>query len=367
MGKLVMYMALGIFIAVSMKVQAANENEQAIILSYIDKYQDIAVDEMVRTGIPASIKLAQGILESNAGRSHLAVNGNNHFGIKCGKYWTGKSVMREDDDYKHGKLIKSCFRAFPTSRLSYKAHSEFLMDPKKHFRYGSLFDLSPTDYKGWAKGLKKAGYATDPKYPNRLISIIERYQLYQYDTPPLAAHHVEIIKEEVSVYEKPVVTESAPSTPKTQVEKEANVQTTVVATTRTETHKPARDDFFTGVSTSYVMHKTNDVKYITTTYGDNLENIALETGVTLKDLVCFNDKAYSAKQVLPTDIKIYVESKKTKYNGSRKTYRMSKGESLFEVAQQFGIQLSKLLKRNNLNENYRPKGGDLIYLKGRKK
>ena len=166
-------------------VQAANgsfENQDNPVVTYIDKYKEIAQSEMSRVGIPASIKLAQGILESNSGQSTLAQKANNHFGIKCGKYWEGGTFYREDDDFKNGKLIKSCFRKFSSPTHSFMAHSDFLTNLGSQYRYGFLFDLDPLDYESWAHGLKSAGYATDSKYAYKLISIIEKYQLYLYDT-----------------------------------------------------------------------------------------------------------------------------------------------------------------------------------------
>ena len=139
---------------------------------YIEKYKDVAVAEMQRSGVPASITLAQGILESGAGTSRLAVEGNNHFGIKCGPMWEGKSMKADDDK------PDECFRVYDTAEESFRDHSDFL---RYQDRYAFLFDLYTTDYKGWAFGLKKAGYATDPEYPSKLITIIERYQLYDLD------------------------------------------------------------------------------------------------------------------------------------------------------------------------------------------
>jgi len=147
---------------------------------YIHQYKDIAIQEMGRTGVPASIKLAQGLLESNAGRSTLAQKAHNHFGIKCGGSWKGKTFYRKDDDYRNGKLVKSCFRKYKRATASYIAHSNFLTDNR---RYASLFSLSPKDYKAWAKGLKKAGYATSKTYASKLIKLIEEYQLYKFDHP----------------------------------------------------------------------------------------------------------------------------------------------------------------------------------------
>lgn len=147
--------------------------------AYIEKYKDFAILEMELSGIPASITLAQGLHESNFGKSRLAVKANNHFGIKCKKEWTGKKIGHKDDDYKDGKLIKSCFRVYENPYQSYRDHSNFLVYRE---RYSALFKLDKFDYKGWANGLKKAGYATDKKYPKKLIGLIEEFDLTEYDT-----------------------------------------------------------------------------------------------------------------------------------------------------------------------------------------
>ena len=147
-------------------------------LQFINKYKDIAVREMHRTGIPASVTLAQAIHESSWGKGTLALNSNNHFGIKCKADWAGKTYHKEDDDYVNGKLVKSCFRHYPSVDASYTDHSNFLME---NVRYAPLFQLNPKDYISWAKGLKSCGYATDPKYATKLIRTIEDYQLYEYD------------------------------------------------------------------------------------------------------------------------------------------------------------------------------------------
>ena len=146
---------------------------------YIESFKTLAIQEMERTGIPASITLAQGILESAWGKGVLARSSNNHFGIKCKSDWLGTSVYLEDDDYNaDGELIQSCFRGYETVEASYIDHSNFLINNK---RYAPLFELAPTDYKGWAKGLQSCGYATDPKYAEKLVKRIEDYELYQYD------------------------------------------------------------------------------------------------------------------------------------------------------------------------------------------
>ncbi len=344
-------------LSLTLSIFANPANDESTIESYIEQYKDIAVEEMMRADIPASIKLAQAILESNAGRSHLAVHGNNHFGIKCGKYWDGATIMREDDDYVKNKLVKSCFRSYPSAEFSFRAHTDFLTDPKKAYRYGLLFELSETDYVGWARGLKKAGYATNPKYANQLITIIERYQLHLYDNPPVVAVHEEIIAEDVAAYEDRI---------------SKNVET-VPAQPGLPEHEPTSQregkskDFFAGTSSSYQTHEINSVKYIITEYGDNLESIALEMGSSVKDLQCFNEFGYDAHQALTPKTIIYIEPKKNSYRGKRATYRINKGESLFDVSQKFGMKLNKLLKRNKWDKSYQPNGGQLVYLRGKRK
>ena len=154
------------------KTPPKNASYAEVVSTYIDNYSQIAKDEMLQYGIPASITLAQGILESGAGRGELTRKANNHFGIKCHTSWTGERVYHDDDEKGE------CFRKYKDPKYSFRDHSLFLTGRS---RYQDLFTLKKRDYKGWAKGLKKAGYATDPKYPNKLINIIERYNLTQYD------------------------------------------------------------------------------------------------------------------------------------------------------------------------------------------
>lgn len=174
------YNLIALLFSSSVALAEADSSQQ-----YIDLYKHIAISEMQRTGIPASIKMAQGLLESGAGRSTLATSANNHFGIKCGGSWTGQTFYRKDDDRNaKGDLIKSCFRKFQSADESYFAHSDFLTNQK---RYASLFLLDNRDYKAWAKGLRKAGYATDKAYANKLINLIEKYQLYLLDQDTAAS------------------------------------------------------------------------------------------------------------------------------------------------------------------------------------
>ena len=149
-----------------------NATYAQVVQTYIENYKQIAMDEMQQYGIPASITLAQGILESGAGRGDLTRRANNHFGIKCHRGWTGERVYHDDDE------LQECFRKYKDPRTSFRDHSLFLTERS---RYRNLFSLRQNDYKGWARGLKKAGYATDPRYPNKLIALIEKYDLDQYD------------------------------------------------------------------------------------------------------------------------------------------------------------------------------------------
>lgn len=158
----------------------SNDNPSAMSEDYINQYKDMAIIEMHRSGIPASITLAQALVESRYGTSDLAIHANNHFGIKCKSYWKGVTYYHKDDDYdKNGQLIKSCFRAYDTVIDSYVDHSNFLM---KTPWYQELFSYNKTDYLNWAHGLKKCGYATNPKYATMLIKKIEDFQLYQFDS-----------------------------------------------------------------------------------------------------------------------------------------------------------------------------------------
>ena len=159
-------------------------SKSSIALAYIEQYKGIAIKEMNQYGIPASIKLAQALLESGNGSSNLARQGNNHFGIKCSSGWTGKKMYKDDD------AVNDCFRVYSRPEESFRDHSEFLLRK----RYEALFDLDKNDYIGWARGLKQAGYATNPRYPELLISLIERYQLSQYDAPE--SRREKVVREE---------------------------------------------------------------------------------------------------------------------------------------------------------------------------
>lgn len=290
------------------------QSQNLEFLDYIRKYHKIAIEEMERAGIPASIKLAQGLLESNAGRSYLAKRGNNHFGIKCGDGWPGKKVYREDDDYDdRGKLIKSCFRSYRSVAASYIAHSEFLRDPKKESRYGFLFRLRSTDYRRWAQGLKRAGYATSATYSEKLISLIERYELQKYDR--------------MSMLDLDTPSEAVAA----------------------------------------AILSTNDVKYTMTEGNETLADIAKRTDVALRNILKYNEIYKNNDQPLVDGSRVYIQPKRSGYRG-RQVYHKIKdySDTMASISQRYGIKLSKLYKRNRMDVGTEPAVGQEIKIRGGK-
>lgn len=174
--------------ATTIATPPANASYEEVVQVYIQNFKDVVKEEMLLYGIPASIKMAQGILESGAGRGNLTSRSNNHFGIKCHQGWSGESVRHDDDE------LQECFRKYNDPRYSFRDHSLFLTSRP---RYSNLFTLKKDDYKGWARGLRQAGYATDPKYPDKLINIIERYELYKLDQEVLGTE-VSVVKPDSS-------------------------------------------------------------------------------------------------------------------------------------------------------------------------
>lgn len=193
--------------ASSSSSSSSNKGTSTSGLDYIDRYKGIAIEEMNKYGIPASIKLAQALLESGNGNSYLATRANNHFGIKCGGTWNGKSVNRPDDSNN------DCFRVYNDPEQSFRDHSQFLLRK----RYENLFTLKKDDYKGWAKGLKAAGYATNPRYPELLIDLIERYNLQQYDRAEAPVEVIARVEKVEEVIEEKEVEE--PQVPVEEIKK----------------------------------------------------------------------------------------------------------------------------------------------------
>jgi len=300
---------------------------------------------MERTGIPASIKMAQAILESGGGTSTLSHKAKNHFGIKCSNNWQGDTYYHEDDDYKNGKLIKSCFRKYKSPSESFIAHSEFLQVNR---RYASLFELDPTDYHGWAKGLKKAGYATAKTYDKRLISLIEEYELYNLDLG--IDPDSDMIASTEPVFTPPTTVITKPS-PKPQTSYPTTVET------------PASTaDYTAGLNVSLL----NEVKYVVARPGDTPRSIADETAVASSRLVRYNEGLTKGSQVLKGGELVYLQPKRSSFRGKKKYHYIKAGETMFDISQIYGIRLAKLYTRNRLNPGYEPSTGSKIKIKGGK-
>lgn len=262
-------------------------------IEYINKYDEIAVEHMKKYKIPASITLAQGLLESGAGQSQLAKRSNNHFGIKCGSSWKGPTV-RHDDDRKN-----ECFRAYYNPIQSYEDHSKFLVNGK---RYAFLFDLKITDYRGWAKGLKKAGYATSPTYATKLIQIIEDYELYKYDT------------------------------------------------------KQKKEKIY-----KHQIFIANGLLYVIANDGDTFKSIGRDVGISSRKLASYND-LWRKYPLMKGDI-VYLKKKNKTYKGEKTYHVVKDGDSMHSISQLYGIRLDRLYKLNARDEEYIPSVGDKVWLK----
>ncbi len=299
----------------------ASAQESAVIRAYINTYREIAIAEMQRTGVPAAIKLAQGIHETMAGTSVLVQKSNNHFGIKCKANWTGESVSHTDD------APNECFRKYPEAAQSYRDHSDFL---RANARYASLFNLDPTDYRGWAYGLKKAGYATNPKYPQVIIRLVEDYNLQDYTMialgkqPPL----------------EPVVAALNEPVPELVPEPVAV--------------KP-RADYPSG------EFKINDTRVVYAAAGVSYLALAKEHHVPLKRLFEYND--LEETEVVLHDQLVYLQRKRK--NGNSEFHVVAPGESLQDIAQAEAIRLESLLEYNMLRRDMLPAAGEKLYLRGK--
>lgn len=357
---------------------------------YISKYAPIAVSEMYRTGVPASITLAQGLLESRYGQSALAVEGNNHFGIKCHD-WTGKKQYADDD--KKGE----CFRVYDDAETSFYDHSDFL---RYRDRYKFLFENETTDYKAWAYGLKKAGYATDPSYPTKLIKLIEDYNLDRFDTMTLAQVEREsgtVLNED---YQDETVNGSSNATEK-NIRKIASKTKKVRKVSRTQKTDDSPDKSNTPAkrvrnrtssvkveeeipesplsleepkklesrpsesyqfSLSRQMFSLNGVPFIYATEGETIASIAKSNDLFVKELLKFNDMS-TAQEPKPGDIVYLQPKKKSTSRGLDKYIADEGGESIWAISQRFGVRLSELCKRNSLSKDYVLKEGDTIILR----
>lgn len=273
-------------------------------LNYIEQWSPVAVKQQQEYGIPASITLAQGLLESGAGLSRLATEGNNHFGIKCHKEWTGDGIYMDDDEKNE------CFRKYGDASESFEDHARFL----KRKRYQSLFQLKETDYAGWAAGLKQCGYATDPSYAAKLVNIIEMYELYKYDSgQPVVAKRRELKGDESM---------------------EHSVDMAIV------------NEF-------KIMHKIRQkwgLYYVTVYPGDTYDSIADEFGMKKRRLLDFNDLDRDAA-MLPAGEMLYLQEKNERMpDGMPEAHKVRRGETLSSIARAYGLRLKSLLRMNNLRE-----------------
>lgn len=284
-----------LLLAASLRLTAKDPYEQ-----YIDRWARLAMEHQEQYGIPASITLAQGLHESGAGRSSLATKANNHFGIKCHKDWKGKSVRRNDD------APNECFRAYPTPEESFRDHSLFL----KGKRYSRLFSLSAGDYQGWAKGLRECGYATDPNYAARLVTIIERYSLYLYDTPGNAD------TEATAAYIRDMLVKSHP------------------------------------------VRRARGLHYVVATPGDTYKSIAREFHISPKKLYKFNDVKGDG-EITPWQ-EVYLEEKLDTPPEGMESATIGEDETMHSLSQRFGMKLEKI---RQLNKKVKDEAGNVIKLR----
>ncbi len=310
-------------------------NAQLSRKDYIKKYYKIAVREMYETGIPASITLAQGMLESNNGNSMLAVKANNHFGIKCHSSWKGKKVYK-DDDKRH-----ECFRKYKTAEESYIDHSKFLVNQK---RYQFLFSLKPGDYKGWAKGLKKAGYATNSKYPALLIKLVEDNKLYKYD------------KMDYKDFEKEYKEEKQEELVAEQEETQEGDEYIIK-----KRPKPVEDY---KIQLGYEIKTINRVKYITAKQGDTFKKLAKKIGKITWELPKYNELPKNAK--LKSGQVIYIQPKRNKAAFGNNYHIVGNGESIYTISQMYAVKTESIKKINGFSSNYKVKVGEKVWLRKKK-
>jgi len=321
------FLSITLLLVVSIS-QAQTTDE---VLAYIAKYKDIAIAEMQRTGVPASITLAQGIHETGAGTSDLVISSNNHFGIKCKSDWAGATVFHDDD------ARGECFRKYDDPADSYKDHSDFL---KNRPNYSSLFKIDELDYKAWAFGLKKAGYATNPKYPQILINLIETYNLQDYSLMALGKMK----------YDAPIVKA------KEQNDKEQKV---IYASDEDKKEEEKTDVVETKINYPSGEFKINETRVVFVKKGMSYLSIAQQYEVPLARIFDFNDM--KQQEVAENDQLVYLQRKRK--SGANEFHIVQNGETLSSIAQTEAIRLESLLEFNNLSNGMQPAVGEKLSLK----
>ena len=295
---------------------------------YIQTYKDIAMREMRDHKIPASITLAQGLLESGAGNSALAREAKNHFGIKCHKGWTGKTYTMDDDEKDE------CFRKYSNAEESFRDHSEFLCGRS---RYAALFDLDITDYEGWAKGLKAAGYATNPKYAQLLIDRIELYDLAKYDKIALG-----------QMTDDNVLPDIAPEDELLELAFSPDDRSKYELVDMTEDKR--------------FIYENNGVRFAYAKEGETPDGLAKAFGVKLKKLCEYNLVRRPDEMVFHSGDVVYLAKLKNK-NWKAKKHVVGDGETLRDVALRYAVKPEKIMKKNGLVEGQRLQTGQVLWLR----
>lgn len=340
--KRLVYLVLMLACFASVKAQTISIEE------YVNTYKEIAMKEMIRTGVPASITLAQGIVETENGNSKLVKKSNNHFGIKCKETWTGPSVSHDDD------APGECFRKYNNAEESYIDHSNFLRT-RKHYDF--LFTLDPVDYKSWAYGLKKAGYATNPKYPDLLIKYIETYNLNDYSLIAMgqkkADESVVVKTEQPVVPSTTTITTASTSPVVTTVQPQPVKQSPVVAAPVVK-----QEEKIPAVQYPAGEFKINETRVVFAAKGTPFLAIARQYNVPLKYIFDFND--LTEKEAVEKDQLVYLQRKRR--TGNSQFHIVTENETLYDIAQQQGIRLDALLQLNFLTGNQQPAVGEQLYL-----
>lgn len=329
MNKLIHLVFLLSFIVVANSSHAQKLTTEA----YIQKYKYVAIKEMFDYKIPASITLAQGILESGSGNSRLATEANNHFGIKCHNDWVGAKIYKDDDKKNE------CFRVYNSAEQSFRDHSLFLSTKN---RYAFLFDYKITNYKAWAKGLKKAGYATNSKYPNLLINLIEDYNLNQFD-------HISQKEFEKMLAENHIILTDSNSYDISDTLQILSIDS-VANPGQVLLPSPERKILY-----------NNRIKYIIAKPGDHIDKLKEELDMFVWEFYKYNDLE-KGTDIVPGQI-VYLQPKRRR--GSTKSVVVKKGQTMWEISQAYGIKLSWLYKRNNMASGTQPKEGQTLLLRGR--
>lgn len=335
-----------LFIATFILKNTFAQERDPVVIDYINKYKELAISEMQRTGVPASIKLAQGIHETSAGQSDLVKRSNNHFGLKCKAEWTGMTVKHTDD------APNECFRKYDDPKDSYKDQSDYL---KKTARYSFLFDLDPTDYKAWAFGLKKAGYATNPKYSQVLIKLIEDYDLQDYTMIALGKLRdgQETLAQNDSEKEDKIVKKKTEDDKPVVMPDEPEVVVYAGKKDKSPVVEEAKPNYPDG------EFKINETKVIYAKKGTSYLSIAEKYGIPLARVFEFNEM--KVQESVDKDRLIYIMRKRK--TGLNEQHIVKSGETLSDIAQAEALRLESLLEYNFLQPNMQPAVGSVLYLR----